>query len=108
MAEGAAMKSPKHPVDHARTTRPHAGESMTDTRNMPALIVIGVALVCFVGSLAAHATSHHGTGMLFAGFAAAGLAIGLVWLYVERRRVRNIEERWYSEHPDAHRQRPSS
>ncbi|HYP94653.1 MAG TPA: LapA family protein, partial [Mycobacterium sp.] len=24
------MKGPKDPVDHARTTRPHAGESMKD------------------------------------------------------------------------------
>jgi hypothetical protein len=108
MAEGAAMKSPKDPVDHVRTTRPHAGESMTDTKNMPALILIGVALVCFVGSLAAHATSHHGTGMVFGALALAGFAIGLLWLFVEHRRVRNIEERWYAEHPYAHRQRPSS
>jgi archaellum biogenesis protein FlaJ (TadC family) len=108
MAEGAAMKSPKDPVDHARTTRPHAGESMTDTKNMPALIVIGLALVCFVGSLAAFATSHHDTGLVFVAIAAAGFVIGLVWLAVEHRRVRNIEERWYAEHPDAQRQKPSS
>jgi hypothetical protein len=38
MAKGAAMKSPKDPVDHARTTRPHAGELMTDTKEMPALV----------------------------------------------------------------------
>ena len=102
------MKSPKDPVDHARTTRPHAGESMTDTRNMPALIVIGLALVSFVGSLAGFATGHHDTGVLFSSIAVAGFVIGLVWLAVEHRRVRNIEERWYAEHPDAHRQRPSS
>ena len=39
------MKGPKDPVDHARTTRPHAGESMKDNKIMPALIVIGLALV---------------------------------------------------------------
>ncbi|HJT90382.1 MAG TPA: UsfY protein, partial [Mycobacterium sp.] len=27
---------------------------------------------------------------------------------VEHLRVRRIEERWYAEHPDAERQRPSS
>ena len=27
------MKGPKDPVDHARTTRPHAGESMKDNKN---------------------------------------------------------------------------
>ena len=102
------MKSPKDPVDHARTTRPHAGESMTDTKNMPALIVIGVALACFVGGLAAHATNHHSTGLGFGAVSAALLAVGLIWLTVEHRRVRGIEERWYAEHPEAQRQRPSS
>jgi membrane associated rhomboid family serine protease len=102
------MKSPKDPVDHARTTRPHAGESMTDTKNMPALIVIGLALVSFVGSLAGFATGHHDTGLVFSSIAVAGFVIGLVWLAVEHRRVRNIEERWYAAHPEAKRQPPSS
>ena len=35
------MKGPKDPVDHARTTRPHAGESMKDNKILPALIAIG-------------------------------------------------------------------
>jgi protein-S-isoprenylcysteine O-methyltransferase Ste14 len=102
------MKSPEDPVDHARTTRPHAGESMTDTKNMPALIVIGVALACFVGALAAHGTSHHSTGLVFGSLSAVLLIVGLLWLFIEHRRVRGIEERWYAEHPDAQRQRPSS
>lgn len=63
------MKSPKDPVDHSRTTRPHAGESMTDTKNMPALIVIGLALVSFVGCLAAFATGHPDIGLMFASLA---------------------------------------
>jgi hypothetical protein len=108
MAEGKAMKSPEDPVDHSRTTRPHAGESMTDTKNMPALVVIGLALVCFVGSLAAFATSHHATGLAFASIAAVGVVIGMLWLAIEHRRVRGPEERWYAEHPDAQRQRPST
>jgi len=102
------MKSPEDPVDHARTTRPHAGESMTDTKNMPALFVIGVALASFVGALAAHATNHHSTGLVFGSVSAVLLAVGLVWLAVEHRRVRGIEQRWYAEHPDAQKQRPSS
>lgn len=102
------MKSPKDPIDHARTTRPHAGESMTDTRNMPALIVIGIALVCFVCSLAAFATSHHDTGLALVTLSGAGFVIGMMWLAVEHRRIRGIEERWYAEHPEAQRQRPSS
>jgi hypothetical protein len=102
------MKSPKDPVDHARTTRPHAGESMTDTKNMPGLILIGVALVLFVSSLAAFATSHHDVGVVLATLSGVGFLVGAAWLAIEHRRVRNIEERWYSEHPEAHRQKPSS
>ena len=96
------------PVDHARTTRPHAGESMKDTANMPALVLIGVALVLFVACLTAFATRHHDVGLTLAGLATGGFVIGLVWLAVEHRRVRGIEKRWYAEHPDALRQRPSS
>jgi hypothetical protein len=102
------MKSPKDPVDHSRTTRPHAGESMTDTKNMPALIVIGVALASFIGALTAHASGHHSTGLVFGSISAVLLVVGLAWLAIEHRRVRGVEERWYSEHPEVHRQRPSS
>jgi len=81
---------------------------MTDTKNMPALIVIGVALACFIGALTAHATNHHSTGLVFGGISAALLVVGLAWMAIEHRRVRGVEERWYSEHPEVHRQRPSS
>jgi hypothetical protein len=102
------MKGPKDPVDHARTTRPHAGESMKDNKIMPGLIVIGVALVLFVSCLAAFATSHHGTGVVLASLAGLGFVVGGGWLLIEHLRVRRIEDRWHAEHPDALRQRPSS
>ena len=102
------MKGPKDPVDHARTTRPHAGESMKDNKIMPGLVVIGVALVLFVSCLAAFATSHHDVGLVLASLAGAGFVVGGGWLAIEHLRVRRIEERWYAEHPDALRQRPSS
>jgi hypothetical protein len=108
MAEGAAMKGPKDPVDHARTTRPHAGESMKDNVIMPALIVIGLALVTFVGSLAAFATNHDDVGLTLVGLAAVGFVIGSLWLALEHLRVRRIEDRWYTDHPGVMRQRPSS
>jgi archaellum biogenesis protein FlaJ (TadC family) len=102
------MKGPKDPVDHARTTRPHAGESMKDNKIMPALIVIGMALVLFVGCLAAFATTHQDVGLTLAALSGAGFVVGAGWLGAEHMRVRRIEERWYAEHPDAERQRPSS
>jgi uncharacterized membrane protein YgdD (TMEM256/DUF423 family) len=81
---------------------------MTDNKIMPGLIFIAVALVLFVGSLAAFATSHHDVGLAVASLAGAGFVIGGGWLMVEHSRIRRIEERWYAEHPDAQRQRPSS
>ncbi len=102
-------KTPKDPpVDHARTTRPHAGESMKDTKNMPGLILIGLALVLFVSALAAHGAGHHTVGIGLGSGSAVLLVIGGGWLLAEHLRVRKIEERWYAEHPDAERQRPSS
>jgi hypothetical protein len=102
------MKGPKDPVDHTRTTRTHAGESMKDNVIMPALIVIGLALVLFVGCLAAFATRHHDVGLMLGSLSAAGSLIGSLWMAVEHIRVRRIEDRWYAEHPEAIRQRPAS
>jgi hypothetical protein len=102
------MKSPKDPVDHSRTTRPHAGETMKDTKNLPALIVVGVALVAFVSALAAHGAGHHDVGVGLGATSAVLLIIGLGWLGIEHLRVRKMEDRWYAEHPEAERQKPSS
>lgn len=102
------MKGPKDPVDHARTTRTHAGESMTDNRIMPGLVVIGLALVSFVASLSAFATSHHDSGLVLAAIAGTGFVVGGGWLMFEHHRVRRLEERWYAEHPGITRQRPTS
>ncbi|WP_304112128.1 protein UsfY [Mycolicibacterium bacteremicum] len=102
------MKGPRDPVDHTRTTRTHAGESMKDNIIMPALIVIGVSLVLFVGCLAAFATRHHDVGLTLAALSAAGFVVGALWMAVEHHRVRRLEERWYAAHPEVVRQRPAS
>ncbi|MDQ2636793.1 MAG: LapA family protein [Actinomycetota bacterium] len=102
------MKSPNDPVDHSRTTRPHAGETMKDNKNMPALIVLGLALVAFVAALAAHATTHHNVGVTLGCISAGLFIVSLGWFAIEHLRVRKIEDRWYADHPDSQRQRPSS
>jgi hypothetical protein len=81
---------------------------MKDNKIMPGLIVIGVALVLFVSALAAHGAGHHSVGIGLGSGSAVLLLIGGAWLLIEHLRVRRIEERWYAEHPDAERQRPSS
>ena len=102
------MKRPKDPVDHARTTRPHAGESMKDTKDMPGLILIGVALVLFLSALAAHGASHHSVGIGLGCGSAVLFILGGGWLLVEHLRVRKIEDRWCAERPATQGQRPSS
>ena len=102
------MKGPNDPVDHVRTTRPHAGESMKDNKIMPALVVIGLSMVSFVAMLSAFATAHHESGILLGGIALAGFLVVGAWLMVEHHRVRRLEQRWYAEHPGAWRQRPNS
>ncbi|MDV3126954.1 hypothetical protein M1247_18675 [Mycobacterium sp. 21AC1] len=102
------MKSPEDPVDHARTTRPHAGESLKDTKNMPAFILLGVALVSFVAGLAAFATDHHGVGVTLSGVAVIVFAASMVWFALAHRRVRQLDQHWYDEHPDTPKQEPSS
>lgn len=102
------MKGPKDPVDHVRTTRPHAGESMKDNKIMPGLVVIGLSLVSFVAALSAFATSNHDVGVMFCALALAGFVVGGGWLLMEHQRVRRLEERWYADHPEATRQHPNS
>ncbi|WP_026256343.1 protein UsfY [Mycobacterium sp. 155] len=102
------MKGPKDPVDHSRTTRPHAGESMKDNVIMPALVVIGLALVLFVACLSAFATGHTEVGFTVGALSAAGFLVGSLWLAFEHIRIRHIEQRWYADHPSVMRQRPSS
>jgi multisubunit Na+/H+ antiporter MnhB subunit len=98
----------KDPVDHARTTRPHAGESMKNTASLPGLIIIGLAVLAFVICLVAFATGHDDTGLGFGVGAIVACVIGLGWLGVQYRRVRSIEEQWLADHPDAPRQPPAS
>jgi protein-S-isoprenylcysteine O-methyltransferase Ste14 len=106
--EVLSMKSPEDPVDHARTTRPHAGETMKDTKNMPALILLGLALVSFVAALAAHATANHSVGIVFGCISAVLFIVSGVWFFAAHQRVKRIEDRWFEEHPEADPQRPSN
>ena len=53
------MKGAHHdPVDHSRTTQPHAGESFIDTLWLPGLWLIGLGALTIAGMLAAMAYQH--------------------------------------------------
>lgn len=96
------------PVDHVRTTRTHAGESMIDVVNWPGHLLIVAGVVAVFRCLVALGTGHSSRGMIAGAIAVIALVLGLVWLTVEHRRVRKIENRWHEQHPDALRQRPAS
>ena len=75
---------------------------------MPALILLGLALVSFVAGLFAHGNSSHGAGVILGCVSAVLFVVSGVWFFIEHRRVRRIEEHWYAEHPDTSPQDPTS
>jgi hypothetical protein len=96
------------PVDHLRTTRPLAGESLIDVLHWPGYLLVVAGIVGGVGSLTAFGTGHEPQGMATGIVAVAVAAVGLVWLAFEHRRIRRIANRWYAEHPEVQRQRLAS
>ena len=98
----------KDPIDHHRTTRPHAGVSMKNTAAMPGLIVIGISVAAFVGSLAALANGHARAAIILIGIVAVGAVTATVWLYAQRRRVGRVEKDWHERHPEVQPTTPDS
>ena len=98
----------RDPVDHLRTTRPLAGESLIDVIHWPGYLFVVAGVVGLCGSLAAFGTGHQHEGMTAGIVAVVASVVGLVWLAFEHRRIRRIFERWASEHPDVPRSWPSS
>ncbi len=83
------------PVDHARTFRPHAGESLKDRVAWPGLAFIALGVLSVVLGLAAAAYMFYGW-TLVAGIAAlVFFFLGWLWMHVERRRVRQMEAEWH-------------
>jgi protein-S-isoprenylcysteine O-methyltransferase Ste14 len=96
------------PVDHARTTRLHVGESKKNGANAPGLIVVAIGVVALVICLASLAGSANVAHARLAGVVAvAAFCGGAIWLWAHRR-VRLSKQRWVAEHPEADAQPPSS
>jgi hypothetical protein len=105
---GAMGDTSKDPVDHARTTRQHAGETMKNGVNAPGLILLAIAVVAMVVSLATFASGHSSVGVTAAVVAVVAAAVGGGWVYLVHMRVRRKEARWLAEHPQAHAEPPTS
>lgn len=96
------MKGAFHdPVDHSRTTQPHAGESFIDTLWLPGLILIAVGTVLIAGTVAATAYGNSNLSLILGLIAGALVTAGALVITLEHQRVKRVERRWLSEHPDA-------
>jgi protein-S-isoprenylcysteine O-methyltransferase Ste14 len=98
----------EQPVDFARTTRKHAGETMKKTANAPGLIAVAVGVVAFVVALFAIATGHHAVGVVAIVAAVVLAAAGLLWLNRTHRRVLEAEAQFLAEHPEVPAEPPTS
>ncbi|HXY64783.1 MAG TPA: protein UsfY [Mycobacterium sp.] len=96
------------PVDHVRTTRLHAGESLIDPRSWPGHLLIVIGVVAIFRCLATFGAGHSDRGVIAAAIAIVAVTSGVLWLVVEHRRVCRVEDRWHEHHPGVQRQRPAS
>lgn len=98
----------RDPVDHARTTRQHAGETMKAGVNAPGLIAVGIGIVAFVVGLFSFANGSTVAGIVGVVLGVLLGAGGLIWLAMAHRKVREIEKDWRREHPEKHMEPPTS
>ena len=96
------------PVDHARTTRQHAGETMKAGVNAPGLIAVGIGIVALVVGLFGFASGHAVAGAVGVALGALLGGAGLIWLAMTHRKVREAERDWQRKHPEKPAEPPTS
>ena len=90
----------RDPVDHSRTTQPHAGESFIDTLWLPGLILIMIGTVLIAAFVFATAYGRTDLSMGLGLIAGALVTAGGILIALEHRRVKRVEKRWLAEHRD--------
>jgi hypothetical protein len=90
---------PRDHVDHGRTTRRDAGESVHNAVKMPGLVVVGAAVLAFVVCVTNFALGEVDAGIDAAIVGLLAFGAGLDWLAMDRRRIRQAERDWLSGHP---------
>jgi protein-S-isoprenylcysteine O-methyltransferase Ste14 len=96
------------PVDHARTTRKHAGETFKNGANAPGLIAVALGVVALVAGLFGVAAGHSTIGILALALAAIAGVAGLAWLAYTHRQVRKAELVWHQTHSNEPASPPAS
>ncbi|WP_375483236.1 protein UsfY [uncultured Mycobacterium sp.] len=84
----------RDPIDHFRTTQPHAGITMKDNLFWPGFILLTIAVLGVVSTLAAAAYRHYEWLATTVLVAVLGTVNGALWLVLERRRVLLIDQEW--------------
>jgi protein-S-isoprenylcysteine O-methyltransferase Ste14 len=96
------------PIDHSRTTRQHAGETMKNGANAPGLVLAALGIVSMVYGLAAFAIGSPTAGTVAIAIAVVLSFAGGVWVFTAHRRVRSHEVRRATTQPDAEAPPPTS
>ncbi|MFD6198821.1 hypothetical protein ACFWE3_19175 [Mycobacteriaceae bacterium NPDC060252] len=88
------------PVDHARTFRPHAGETLTDRASWPGLALIALGVASVVLGLTAAGYRLYGWTSIAGVLALVLFFLGWLWLHIERKRIRQMEAIWHQKHSE--------
>lgn len=88
----------RDPVDHSRTTMPHAGESMIDTLWFPGLILVALGVIGLAAIVAAAAYGRPEYVLPLALVSGAVTTAGGGLIALEHRRVLRIERIWDAQH----------
>jgi Flp pilus assembly protein TadB len=86
-------------VDHDRTSRRYADESVQDSERSPGLVVVAAAALAFVVCVTNFALGEVSAGIAAAIVALLAFGAGLDWLAMDRRRIRQAEREWFISHP---------
>lgn len=78
--------------DEHRTTRPHAGEVLEDSRNWPGLILAALGIVAVALTLTAAGYGFAGWAVIGAIASVALLSVGISQMVLEHRRVERRHE----------------
>lgn len=91
----------RDPIDHHRTTRARAGESMKSGLKTPGFLLLGAGLVAFVICLASFAQRAVAVGVTGAAIALLASGAGFAWLGMDSRRIRQVQGEWSNAHNGA-------
>ncbi len=98
----------RDPIDHARTFRQHAGETLTYGPHAPGVAGAAAAIVARVIGLGAFGTQHIAAGSSAVIVAALLGAVATAWMLRSHRKVRAAELRWHARNSDEPAPPPAS